>query len=129
VGHQGREGVDVEGEIINPSDKAFLNVDDWEAACLAVCVVGSGKYGIEVVPHHGMPIFLFGGEKEADGFFTKEFGHTFKEAFKHVSHGRLIKALESFRLEGERTSMNNFVGRAHSLAKKLEKERIEAVKE
>lgn len=108
-----------EAEISNPSDKAFCCIDDWEAACLAVNMVGNGKYGLHSRQDGGkdMPIFIFGG---TDNWWKKEFG---MDRFKHleeVGSYRIAQALKSFRLDGERTSMNDFTEYAHQLAKSLE---------
>lgn len=107
----------MEAEIINPSDKAFVSVEDWEAACIAVCIVGNGKYGLDREGSDGMPIFLFQGP---DTWFKAEFGKSFEESLTTVGAERIRKALASFRYPKERTSMNNFVGHAHKLSKTLE---------
>lgn len=59
-----------EAEISNPSDKAFCSIEDWEAACLAVNLVGNGKYGLHSNVEGGkdMPIFFLGG---ADAWWLK----------------------------------------------------------
>lgn len=101
-------------EIINPSDKAFINVQDKEAACLAIALMSEGRYGIEET----LSIFLFGG---SDDWFIKEFGRNVEESFEHVGKHRISKALRTVRLDGERTSLNDIVERAINLADLIEK--------
>ena len=108
----------LEAEIINPSDKAFCDASDWETACIAVCVVGEGKYGLKLNEEKTMPIFLFGGSEE---YFKKEFGKTVEESFSQVDKKKLAACLRSFRLTRERSSLNDFTGYAHKLAKRFEK--------
>lgn len=106
--------VAVEYEIVNPSDKAFVSGNDWEAVCLSVLVVGAGKYGITGAKD--MPVFYFGGHDE---WFQEQFGRTFAESIEHVGRKKIAEALASFRLASERSSMNDFVGYAHKKAKEL----------
>ena len=34
-------------EIINPSDKAIIEGDDFKMVCIATIILGEGKYGLE----------------------------------------------------------------------------------
>jgi hypothetical protein len=104
-------------EVSNPSDYATIEYKDMLAACLAVCIVGNGKYGIvDDEGDQGMPIFLFGGHDE---WFTSKFGMDFETAFAQTDKEKIAAALESMQLRGERSSMNDFCGRAHEMAKAL----------
>lgn len=53
-------------EIINPSDKAMFEADDLRIAALVTFLIGGGQYGAEPEDGEaeGVPIFLFGGNKE-----------------------------------------------------------------
>ncbi|MFI2810174.1 hypothetical protein [Microbulbifer sp. JSM ZJ756] len=104
-------------EISNPSDKATIDCSDREAACLAVLILGQGKYGIiDDEGDQGMPIFVFGGVEE---WIEDTFGKSIEQFQESVSHARLAAALESVQLEGVRSSMNDFTGRAHQYAAQL----------
>jgi hypothetical protein len=112
-------GEEVKFEIINPSDKAFIESDSFETACLATCILGQGKYGLrEVGGDKRMPVFLFGGHDE---FFAEKFGKPFEESLNATDKAEIARALETVSLAGERTSLNDIVKRAKSYAKVLEK--------
>ena len=103
-------------ELINPSDKITIDCTDFEAACIGVCLLGCGKYGIQGAPGEDMPLFLFGGHDE---WFTNTFGDLFEMRLNAMPRERIAVALESMRVEGERTSVNDICGVAQRLAKRL----------
>jgi hypothetical protein len=106
-------------EIINPSDKAFIEASIFEVACVAVSILGEGQYGLkEVDGDNKMPVFLFGNP---DYFFKNKFGKTFEEVLVSTDRDEIVKALESVRLEGERTSLNDIVGAARVWACNLKR--------
>lgn len=94
-------------EVQNPHDKIFIDVSDKEAACIAVIMCGEGWYGIEDT----MPLFA------NDDFALENFGKFWQELFDSMDKLRVARALESMRLEGERSSMTDPVGWAHKTAK------------
>ena len=107
-------------EISNPSDKAFIESDDFEMACLATCILGAGYYGLnEVGGEKSMPIFLLGG---SEIFFKREFNKSFSESLTGADKNKLASVLETVSLAGERTSLNDIVKSAQSLAKSLKKQ-------
>ncbi|BBB29343.1 hypothetical protein [Neptunomonas japonica] len=104
-------------EISNPSDKATIDCSDRIAACIAVCIIGRGRYGIiDDESDNGMPIFLLGG---SDEWFQDQFNTGFHDAFEKTGRPRIATALESVQLEQGRSSMNDFTSRAHDIAKQL----------
>lgn len=113
-------------EIANPHDKATIDCSNPIAACIAVALVGNGAYGIigkateagdgNKFISSGMPIFIFGG---CDEWFSSNFGFAFEEAFNKTDKSEIIRALESIELVYERTSVNDFQGRAKEIAKVL----------
>lgn len=102
-------------EIINPSDEAFIDAEDKEAACLAVAIFSNGRYSIEGM----MPVFLFGG---SDEWFKNEFNRKVDESFEFVGNKRVSDALRTVKMNGERTSMNDIVKRAHNFADHIDKQ-------
>jgi hypothetical protein len=106
-------------EIINPSDKAFIESDSFEIACLATCILSQGHYGLhEVDGEKRMPPFIFGGHDE---FFKEKFGKTFQESLNSADQNEIAMALATVKLAGERTSLNDIVKQAHAYAKALRK--------
>jgi hypothetical protein len=98
-------------EVRNPHDKIFIDISDKEAACIAIVMCGEGWYGIEDT----MPLF-------ADDDFAKEkFGKPWQELFDSIDKLRVARALESMRLEHERSSMTDPVGWAHKTAEIIRK--------
>lgn len=88
-------------DIINPSDACLMISDDFEAAAIAICLLGEGQYGLEQEDAaqgekpFNVPVFLFGGHDE---WFKTTFGHDFEEAcriYRDDKPHKLIKALES----------------------------------
>lgn len=109
-------------EIINPSDKAFLDADDLEVAAVACVFIGRGQYGLdpETKGATSVPVFIFGG---ADEWFAEQFGRSFSDSCDLVKRDKLpslIECLRSARLAGKRSSLNDFTGYAHRLAEKME---------
>jgi hypothetical protein len=107
----------VKFEISNPSDKAFVESDNFETACLAICILGGGHYGLKQVDgDKRMPIFILGG---CDEFFKETFNKSFEESINSANKSELAKVLETVSLAGERSSMNNIVKSAGQYAKAL----------
>lgn len=77
------------GEVINPSDKTMICVDDAPAAAIAVLVVSNGAFALEADGETLMTMFLFGGDPAA----------WFKEKFKFdmttVSNERIEAAAKT----------------------------------
>ena len=98
-------------EIINPSDKCFIE-GDFLSCALTTVVLSNGKYGLVEVDEHDnriengkeMPIFLFGGHDE---WFKENFGKAFEECSHVMDYKSCADALNTFRYRHERSSMNN----------------------
>lgn len=104
-------------EIANPSDKATIDCTDILACRIAVALLGGGKYGlIKKSGETDMPPFIFGGHDE---WFEENHGMSFVEALNKTSKIAIADALDSIELVYERTSINDFVGRAHDMAEQL----------
>jgi len=112
----------VKYEIINPSDKCFLEHPDRKIAITACLVLGHGLYGLKDEQGETvLPILRFGGAKE---FLTEEFGST--DAYTHFlasNYEGIADALESVHLDGEITSMNDIKKRAIDLCARFNKNR------
>lgn len=111
-------GAAMKFEIINPSDKAFIEGDDFKAVCIATIILGEGKYGLK--EEHGnadytMPPILFAPE-----WFARKFGQTIAEALEKSNIIEMRQALSTVRLAGERTSLNDIEGRAKYLVSEIE---------
>jgi len=109
-------------EIINPSDEAYIDADDFEVAAVACIAIGEGQYGFK--PETGgreVPLLLFGsGEK----WTQQEFGCSVSDLIARVlkdKNAELVKCLRSARLARERTSINDFTAYAHGLADQMER--------
>lgn len=103
-------------EIINPSDKAFIEGENFETVCLAIAILSRGQYGLqEVDGGKHMPILMF-----SDGWWLKEFGRTIDNSIEHISKKEIAKTLRTVRLAYERSSLTDIVGIANNLAKHLE---------
>lgn len=116
-------------EIINPSDKAFIEGDDLMEVCVANALLGGGFYGLEQVGgDFRMPLLVFGGVND---WFCKTFKGPFDVCMSRVPLENLAKVLESVHLEGERTSLNDIVAKAKTLAircrEKAKKEKLKQV--
>lgn len=108
-------------EIINPSDKATMETGNFMAAAVAAVLIGHGKYPLKPLEPGGIevPMFVFGGHEE---WFTAQFGKGLTETINHLMEhdvDALASALESVQLAGRRTSLNDIVGGALSMAKSL----------
>lgn len=88
-------------EIINPSDPYTMEAPDLEIAACAVCLLGSGQYGLNELSGDKsghVPVFLLGGHDE---WFTKQFGKDFGASLNAVLMTRrqvLAGALASVRV-------------------------------
>lgn len=137
-------------EIINPSDHYTLESDSHEAACLACCLLGHGRYALRGVDTElECPLFIFGGHDE---WFKGTFGADFEaclernkpaiaDAMESVVIGNRTDYLEALRLiddpdkrkewiaswnERHRSSMNNIGGRAVQYAEAIREQLAEA---
>lgn len=103
-------------EIINPSDKAFME-GDLKVAAIAITLLSKGQYALkEVDGNGGVPLFIFGG---GDEWFQDNFQQTIQEAYDSCSNADIAAALLSVELAGERSSMNDFTSKAHKMAERL----------
>lgn len=88
-------------EIINPSDPYTMEAPDLEIAACAVCLLGSGQYGLNELSGDKtghVPVFLLGGHDEwFSKQFGKDFGASMDEAIKTRRHV-LAAALASVRV-------------------------------
>jgi hypothetical protein len=105
-------------EIINPSDQCFIEHSDEKVAIAATIFLGEGKYGLSRVSDDNtvLPILLFGAGK----FFDEEYGGT--EAFHAFVDANLPgigDALLSVSRPGERSSLNDIMGRAHAMGERI----------
>lgn len=88
-------------DIINPSDPYTMEAPDMETAACAVCLLGSGQYGLNELTGDKsghVPVFLLGGHDE---WFTKQFGQDFGATLDAVIASRrhvLAAALASVRI-------------------------------
>jgi hypothetical protein len=103
-------------EILNPSDKAFIEGEPL-ACALATCLLGNCKYGLATLDMEPfMPIFIFGGVTE---WFKKTFDVELNTDLLDKHKKDIKQALESVKLSGDRSSLNDIVGYAHKIAEKL----------
>lgn len=100
-------------EIINPSDEAYIEADEHKIAATANILLGGGQYGLKQVDgDFEMPVFA------KAQWFRDTFGETYIELCDaHVAEIKV--ALETVCLAGERTSLNDIVKYAKSIAKQL----------
>lgn len=98
-------------EIINPSDKCFIEAESDTVAALVGNALGSGYYGVR--DENGKPVLhVMQSVSEATNM-TEDEVSTFID-----THQREIrKAFESFRYADERTSLNNIGKRAEAYAR------------
>jgi hypothetical protein len=108
----------IEREVINPHDSIFIGYADPEAAQVAVMVAGNGAYGIE--GDGGMPLFLIDGVAGMERWVGERYGTTLTDWIRRMDRKRLVVALRSMRLPGERSSMSAPVSHAHALADQIE---------
>lgn len=107
-------------EIMNPSDKCFIEGTDFKTVCIATIFLGEGKYGLEQIEPKGylsMPPIIF-----AKSWFSERFGQTVEEAIKTSDKNSLRDVLSTVKLAGEQSSLNDIVGRAKDMVKMLGKE-------
>ena len=105
-------------EVINPHDKILIDCEDFNAACIAVIFVGMGKYGIQKGPNDdGLPILIV---CDKDKWAQKTNSMSFDEYIESIPPERVVKALRSMELVGEKTSLSDPVYRAHKLAQQIE---------
>ena len=103
------------GEIYNPSDKAFIDVADPKAACAAVLFLSHGKYALK---GEGVDMPVFWPGSDACMWWLDTFGVGLSQYLEGHKQD-VAAALESVELAGERTSMNDIMGRAKAYAKGL----------
>lgn len=98
-------------EIINPSDKCFLETDDIEAAAFATMMNGQGRYALRGEDGNDYcPIMLFGRTLEfLDNWWDETFGRKFSEYRLETAedYERLANVCATFHYETERSSMND----------------------
>ncbi|MDD5301468.1 MAG: hypothetical protein PHS14_00050 [Elusimicrobia bacterium] len=93
-----------EWEIINPSDECYIT-GEGESLAAAGLLLGRGNYGLrDKDGHEGLPIFLLGG---VDEWWTKTYGRTFVAYMDTKPYLDIAAVLDTFRYQGERSSMNN----------------------
>jgi len=106
-------------EIINPSDKAFCEANDYKTACVAITIFSKGKYGLRQCDGNGdfeMPPIFFSGE----GWFIIQFSKSLTKICDEIDRKEVVKVLRSIQLERERTSLNDIVGIAKVVANEIE---------
>lgn len=108
-------------EIINPSDKCFMEADDFKTACVCNVILGEGYYGLQEVDGiNTMPPIKF-----ATGWFLDTFKQNIMDAIKELKPEDAIKVFSSVRLAYEEpSSLNDIVGRAKALAEYLKKNTV-----
>ena len=105
-------------EVMQPSDKCFIEGTDFKTVCIATILLGEGKYGLRRAdgqPDSSMPPIIF-----AKGWFLERFGQKIEDAIKIIDKKALIDVLKTVRLEGDRSSLNDIIGRAEGWVKDLE---------
>lgn len=103
-------------EIINPSDVAYIESDDFKVVCVATAFLGNGLYGLKSIGGEiKMPAIAF--DKM---WFDKTFHETMDAAFTLMSKTELIEVLKTVHLESEQTSVNDIVGYANYMIERLE---------
>lgn len=111
-------------ELVNPSDPIEFEAPDLATATIVCVVLGEGMYA--ATPTKGgeaVPIMAFG---IPEGWFQRCFGKTCQDFVDgqlrtEDTRARAAAAFASFRIKDgrERSSLNDIVGRAHALARKL----------
>lgn len=110
-------------ELINPSDKIFFYAPSLLIASLSVFLL-STKYGAKSQESDDeVPIFIFGGAEQwlKDKFEISDIKKTFEENFNQI-----IDCLNTFKVDGRRSSINDICKYAKELADVL---RTKEVKE
>lgn len=104
-------------EIINPSDKTYIESDDFMMACIATDLI-SPNYGLkEIDGDREKPPFLLGG---ANQWYSKKFNMDVNKAFDSIDKLQLASVLESVKSETY-SSINEIEKYAHNLAKAIRK--------
>lgn len=109
-------------ELINPSDKIFLDAMNLEIASCAMLLVGVGHYGLKLGDDLVVPVLGMGRQRAADDWYIITFGRPVIDSLQYCSQHHLddvVACLRSFRLQGERSSLNDICGTAHSLAARM----------
>lgn len=104
-------------ELINPSDKIFLDADDIRVAQIAALYAGKGYYGLKA--ENGEQVFgmiAFGGSEDFIKSFGDEAGY---KRFIETHRRAIADCLKTFRTDGARTSMNDICGNAHQIAEQI----------
>ena len=102
-------------ELVNPSDKIFFEADDELTAFLTVILLGDGKYGAnDEYQKTIVPVLIFGWRD----YFKEKFGGE-PEVLLEKNKEKIKKCLKSFKIEGERTSLNNICKIAEGMSKEL----------
>ena len=107
-------------KIVNPSDPYTITADDRAVACVAVMLLGEGKYALKDEQDVTvLPLFLFGGDPE--GWLLKEHSVANLGDFVNSRAGDIATALRTVKLpKGQRrSSLNDIGGRAKQLAKRF----------
>ena len=137
-------------ELINPSDPVTFEAPDLKVAALVTIILGQGQYGAQPVDDsaEGVPIMLFFGgaaewwterwpEEPMDGagdrdatrlaaalrtvcYGGKEDRQLYDSALRAIDDPEKRAAFVAEWNDRKRSSMNNIMGRAHSLAASLE---------
>jgi hypothetical protein len=114
-------------EIINPSDKCFLQADSDIVASAAAIILGSGAYGLRDDKDRPLPsMFLFGDNPNA--VWKKHFGITFAEYLDMP--GALLSianCLATFTYAGKRSSLNNIGAKAAALEELVRNRALERI--
>ena len=102
-------------EIINPSDKCYIEGDDFKTVCIATILLSEGGFGLqEVDGERTMPPLIF-----AESWFVDTFGQDFGTAINEASKSELASILSTVSLVEECTSLNDIVGKAKYYAEQL----------
>ena len=60
-------------ELVNPSDAVTFECEDVRVACVAVLVLGEGKYGLtDTKGDSVLPLFMFGGMDPVNAWFKEQ---------------------------------------------------------
>jgi len=98
-------------EIINPSDKCYIEGEDFKTVCIATTLLGEGVYGLQEVDGDScMPPIMF-----ANGWFLNTFDVNFEDAIQTVDRQHTKTILSTVKLSGERTSLNDIEKHAKRL--------------
>jgi hypothetical protein len=81
-------------EVINPSDQVTIDAPTFEAAALAIILIGNGAYGGSAIDHDGerVPIFLGGGWRT---WIKDRFGYSQAEEMLEAHKADVVATLGS----------------------------------